>query len=63
FTRGAAGGAWPPGLWTAYGPALRAPIGVLHWAGAETATVWQGTMEGALRAGARAAAEVRAALG
>ena len=63
FTRGATAGAWPPGLWTAYGHALRAPIGVLHWAGAETATVWPGTMEGALRAGARAAAEVLAALG
>ena len=63
FTRVATAGAWPPGLWTAYGHALRAPIGVLHWAGAETATVWHGTMEGALRAGARAAAEVLAALG
>jgi monoamine oxidase len=63
FTRGAAGGAWAPGLWTAYGHALRAPIGVLHWAGAETAASWHGTMEGALRAGARAAAEVLAALG
>ena len=62
FTRGASGGAWSPGLWTAYGHALRAPIGVLHWAGAETAAVWHGTMEGALRAGARAAAEVLAAL-
>ena len=63
FTRGASGGCWSPGLWTAYGHALRAPIGVLHWAGAETAAVWHGTMEGALRAGERAAAEVLAALG
>jgi monoamine oxidase len=36
---------------------------MLHWAGAETAAVWHGMMEGALRAGARAAAEVLAALG
>jgi len=53
----------PPGVWTAYGEALRAPVGRLHWAGTETATVWNGYMEGALLSGERAAAEVLAALG
>ena len=49
-----------PGGWTACGPALREPVGRIHWAGTETATVWSGYMEGALQAGERAAAEVLA---
>jgi monoamine oxidase len=47
-----------PGGWTECGPALREPVGRIHWAGTETATVWSGYMEGALQAGERAAAEV-----
>jgi monoamine oxidase len=47
-----------PGGWTECGPALREPVGRVHWAGTETATVWSGYMEGALQAGERAAAEV-----
>lgn len=47
-----------PGGWTTSGPALRAPVGRVHWAGTETATVWSGYMEGALQAGERVAAEV-----
>jgi monoamine oxidase len=47
-----------PGGWTACGPALREPVGRIHWAGTETATVWSGYMEGALQAGERVAAEV-----
>lgn len=47
-----------PGGWSECGPALREPIGRIHWAGTETATVWSGYMEGALQAGERAAAEV-----
>jgi monoamine oxidase len=62
WTRGCYGGAMPPGAWTEYGDALRAPIGPLHWAGAETATVWSGYMDGAVRSGERAAAEALAAL-
>jgi monoamine oxidase len=53
----------PPGVWTQYGPALRAPIGRLHWAGTETATIWNGYMDGAIQSGERAANEVRAVLG
>jgi monoamine oxidase len=52
----------PPGAWTACGPALRAPLGPLHWAGTETATRWCGFMDGAVRSGERAAAEALAAL-
>jgi monoamine oxidase len=47
----------PPGAWVENGPALRAPIGPIHWAGAETATVWNGYMDGAISSGERAAAE------
>ena len=37
WTRGCYGCHMPTGGWTNYGPALRAPIGPLHWAGAEYA--------------------------
>ncbi len=62
FTRGCYGCYLPTGGWTSFGPALRAPIGPLHWAGAETATTWSGYMDGAVRSGDRAAGEVLAAL-
>jgi monoamine oxidase len=62
FCRGVDGGYWPPGVWTRYGPALRAPIGNLHWAGTETASIWNGKMEGALLAGRREAQIVLAHL-
>jgi monoamine oxidase len=52
----------PPGVLTQFGRALRAPVGRIHWAGTETATVSHGTIDGAIRSGARAAAEVLAAL-
>jgi monoamine oxidase len=50
------------GGWTAAGPALREPVGPIHWAGAETATRWAGYMDGAVSSGERAAAEALAAL-
>lgn len=58
YSRGGYGGYLPPGGWTDYGPALRAPIGSLHWAGAETAIRWNGYMDGAISSGERAAAAV-----
>jgi monoamine oxidase len=63
YTRGCYGGYMPPGVWTAFGTALRAPIGPLFWAGTETATIWNGYMDGALQSGERAADEALAALG
>jgi monoamine oxidase len=51
----------PPGTLLDFGPALRAPVERIHWAGTETATYWNGYMDGAVRAGERAAAEVIAA--
>jgi len=62
WTRGCYGCLMTTGGWTAYGRALRAPIGPLHWAGAETAMVWNGYMDGAVSSGERAAAEALAAL-
>jgi monoamine oxidase len=38
---------------------LRAPIGRIFFAGPECSPIWAGYIEGALRSGARAAAEVR----
>lgn len=58
YSRGCYAGIMPPGAWTAYGEALRAPIGRLHWAGTETATIWNGYMDGAIQSGERAASEV-----
>ncbi|HMT05300.1 MAG TPA: flavin monoamine oxidase family protein [Solirubrobacterales bacterium] len=58
FARGCYGGYLPPGAWLMYGEALRAPVGPLHWAGAETATRWAGYMDGAISSGIRAATEV-----
>jgi len=63
WTRGCYGCLMTTGGWTEYGTALRVPIGPLHWAGAETATDWNGYMDGAVQAGERAASEVLAALG
>jgi monoamine oxidase len=60
WTRGCYGAHLAPGAWTQYGAALRQPIGSIHWAGAETATVWSGYMDGALQSGQRAAEEVMA---
>jgi monoamine oxidase len=62
WTRGCYGAHLPPGAWTQFGPALRAPIGPIHWAGTETAVVWSGYMDGAIESGERAAREVQLAL-
>ena len=62
YTRGCYGGHFTPGVWTAFGKHLRQPIGHIHWAGSETATVWNGYMEGAVRSGERAATEINLVL-
>ena len=48
----------PPGVLTEYGYTLRAPCGRIHWAGTETSPVMHGFIDGAVRSGERAAAEV-----
>jgi monoamine oxidase len=62
FTRGGPVAVSSPGALTALGPALRQPVGPIHWAGTETATEWCGYLDGALRSGHRAAEEVLMAL-
>ena len=49
-----------PGTMGRYGRVLRRPEGRVHWAGTDTATVWNGYMDGAIQAGERAADEVLA---
>ncbi|MET0735304.1 MAG: flavin monoamine oxidase family protein [Microbacterium sp.] len=62
FSRGCYGAHFTPGAWTSYGPALKEPVGRIHWAGTEYAAVWNGYMEGAVRSGEATAAEVLALL-
>ena len=62
WSGGCYGTLFGPGVWTRYGHALRAPVALIHWAGTETATVWAGYMDGAIRSGERVAAEVAEAL-
>jgi monoamine oxidase len=62
YSRGCPVASAAPGLLTTYGRALREPVGRLHWAGTETATYWNGYMDGAIQAGERAAREVLEAL-
>jgi monoamine oxidase len=58
WSRGGPVCSFTPGSLVPYGEALRQPAGRIHWASAETATVWCGYMEGAVRSGERAAEEV-----
>lgn len=51
-----------PGVLSKYGSALREPVGRIHWAGTDTAYEFDGSMEGAVRAGERVATEVVTAL-
>ena len=62
WTRGCPVGIPSTGTLVAYGRQLREPVGRIHWAGTETSTFWNGYMDGAVRSGERAAAEVIARL-
>ncbi|XP_064624623.1 amine oxidase [flavin-containing] B-like [Lineus longissimus] len=56
-------GVMPPGVLTSFGPMLREPVGNVHFAGTEAATVWAGYMDGAVQSGERAAREILHKLG
>ncbi|MEY2478028.1 MAG: monoamine oxidase [Actinomycetota bacterium] len=58
WTRGCSMAHFPPGLLTRYGSLLREPMGRVHWAGTETSTTSHGAIDGAVRSGERAAAEI-----
>ena len=62
WTRGCYGAFLPPNTWTAFGRALREPVGPIHWAGAEAAVKSMGYMDGAVLSGEQAAREAMAAL-
>jgi monoamine oxidase len=51
----------PTGVLTQFGYTLREPCGRVHWAGTESSAVMCGWIDGAIRSGERAAAEVMAA--
>jgi monoamine oxidase len=61
WTRGCSMAHFPTGVLTQYGRRLREPVGRLHWAGTETATVSWGAMDGAVRSGERVADEILSA--
>jgi len=48
----------PTGVLTEFGYTLREPCGRIHWAGTESSAVMCGWIDGAIRSGERAAAEV-----
>src|SRR2546422_11164831 len=58
WTRGCSMAHFPPGILTRDGRLLRGAFGRIHWAGTETATVSHGAIDGAVRSGERAAAEI-----
>jgi monoamine oxidase len=58
WSRGCYAAVMPTGTWTSVGKTLREPCGNIHWAGTETSDIWNGYMEGAVRAGERAAGEI-----
>jgi len=58
WSRGCSMAHLPPGILTRFGPLLREPVGRVHWAGTETSTISHGAIDGAVRSGERAAAEI-----
>jgi len=62
WSRGCYGPSMAPGIMTTVGKVIREPHGRIHWAGTETSTKWTGYIDGAIRSGERAAAEVLARL-
>lgn len=52
----------PPGFWTRWGQFLTPAVGRIIWSGTETADIWPGAMDGAVRSGHRAALEALNAL-
>ncbi|MGV7250692.1 flavin monoamine oxidase family protein [Mycobacterium kansasii] len=63
WTRGDFAGCMGPGVWTGhgFGPAVREPVGRVHWAGVDTSTYPYHCVSGAAQSGERAAREVLAA--
>jgi monoamine oxidase len=62
YSRGGYAGLPVPGMLLDYSLALTEPVGRIYWAGAETASEWNGYMDGAVESGERVAREVLSAL-
>ena len=60
WTRGCFTGFLTPGATVLFRSAVRDQVGPLHWAGTETSTVWPSFIDGAIRSGERAVAELKA---
>ena len=60
WSRGCYVASMAPGIMTTVGKAIRQPFGRVHWAGTETSERWIGYIDGAIRSGDRAAAEILA---
>jgi monoamine oxidase len=58
YSRGCYAALFGPGDWMRLGPTLSTAHGRVHWAGTETSLEFFGLMEGAVRSGHRAAAEI-----
>lgn len=52
----------PTNVLAAHGPAIREPVGRIHWAGTETAALWYGSMEGAILSSERVVEEILASV-
>jgi monoamine oxidase len=50
----------PPGFWSQHGESLRPACGNLIWSGTETAEIWAGYMDGAVRSGHHSALQALA---
>lgn len=58
WTRGCSMARMGPGVITNFYKEIREPVGRIHWAGTETATISHGAIDGAVRSGERVAAEI-----
>jgi monoamine oxidase len=60
WTRGCHVAHQAPGVITSYGHAIREPFGRIYWATSETSPLWNGNIDGAVRAGEYVAEQVLA---
>lgn len=58
WSRGCSMAHLPPRILTRFGPLLREPVGRVHWAGTESSNFSHGAIDGAVRSGERASAEI-----
>lgn len=58
YTNGCFSGHFIPGGFIKYGEYVRSTANGIHWAGTETATIWNGYFEGAVRSGEREARKI-----